>query len=135
MDMMRDEDPGSELPAILGAVSRELSALGDMGADLQSVLSPLAHAHGNLRQLTGEVGHVPGSEEIQALDLFTQRLFVLADFLTALAPTVSPGSRADLRQALGAVSLSDVAKRLGSAAAVEEMPVDTGALELFGDES
>jgi hypothetical protein len=126
MDMMCDEDPGSELPAILGAVSRELVALGDMGADLQSVLSPLAQAHGNLRQ-------PPGSEEIQALDLFTQRLFVLADFLTALAPTVSPGSRADLRQALGAVSLSDVARRLGSAAA-EEIPVDTGALELFGDE-
>ncbi len=134
MDMMRDEDPEAELPAILGAVSRELSALGDMGADLQSVLSPLAHAHGNLRQLSGEVGHVPGSEEIQALDLFTQRLFVLADFLTALAPTVSPGSRAGLRRALSAVSLSDVARRLGSVAAVEEMPVDTGALELFGDD-
>ncbi len=133
MDMMRDEDPASELPAILGAVSRELSALGDMGADLQSVLSPLAHAHGNLRQLSGDAGHVPGSEEIQALDLFTQRLFVLADFLTALAPTVSQGSRADLRQALGVVSLSDVARRLGSAAS-EEISVDTGALELFGDD-
>jgi enamine deaminase RidA (YjgF/YER057c/UK114 family) len=134
MDMMCDEDPEAELPAILGAVSRELSALGDMGADLQSVLSPLAHAHGNLRQLSGEVGHVPGSEEIQALDLFTQRLFVLADFLTALASTVSPGSRADLRRALSVVSLSDVARRLGSLAATEEMAVDTGALELFGDE-
>jgi hypothetical protein len=134
MDMMCDEDPASELPAILGAVSRELSALGDMGADLQSVLSPLAHAHGNLRQLSGDVGHVPGSEEIQALDLFTQRLFVLADFLTALAPTVSPGSRADLRRALSVVSLSDVARRLGSEATAQEMPADTGALELFGDE-
>ncbi len=135
MDMVRDEDPAAELPAILGAVSRELSALGDMGADLQSVLSPLPHAHGNLQQLSGDTGHVPGSEEIQALDLFTQRLFVLADFLTALAPTVSPGSRANLRQALGAVSLSDVARRLGSAAPAEEIPVDTGGLELFEDDS
>jgi len=119
----------ADLSPILQAVSRELTALGDMGSVLQSVLSALATAHA---RLSGEP-HVPGSEDIQALDLFTQRLFVLADFLDALAPTVTPGSQGDLGRALEGVNLADVAKRLGADAPDMDEPVHTGELELFGD--
>jgi hypothetical protein len=94
------------------------------------VLSSLAAAHA---RLSGEP-HAPGSEDIQALDLFTQRLFVLADFLNALAPTVTPGSRGDLGRALEGVNLADVAKRLGAETAETDEPVYTGELELFGDD-
>jgi hypothetical protein len=118
----------AELLPILQAVSRELTSLGDMGSVLQSVLSSLATAHA---RLSGEP-HAPGSEDIQALDVFTQRLFVLADFLNALAPTVTPGSRGDLGRALEEVNLADVAKRLGGDA-LEGDDRHTGELELFGD--
>jgi hypothetical protein len=122
--------PGADLPPILQAVSRELASLGDMGSELQTVLSSLAIAHA---RLSGEP-HAPGSEDIQALDLFTQRLFVLADFLGALAPTVTPGSRGDLGLALEGVNLADVAKRLGADKTDGDEPIDTGELELFGDD-
>jgi hypothetical protein len=121
----------ADLLPILQAVSRELTSLGDMGSVLQSVLSSLAAAHA---RLSGEP-HAPGSEDIQALDLFTQRLFVLADFLNALAPTVTPGSRGDLGRALEGVNLSDVAKRLGAETVDADEPVQTGELELWGDEA
>ena len=127
----RQAEPQAELSPILHAVSRELASLGDMGSVLQSVLSQLASAHA---RVSGEQ-HAPGSEDIQALDLFTQRLFVLADFLKALAPTVTPGSCGDLGRALEGVNLSDVARRLGAeGSGFEDGPVDTGELELWGDE-
>ena len=128
MEMVQDS-PGAQLLPVLQAVSRELASLGDMGSSLQSVLSSLASAHA---RMTGD-SHVPGSEDIQALDLFTQRLFVLADFLTALAPTVTPGSCGNLDQALEVVSLSDVARRL-KGESPHDMEVDAGEFEMFGDD-
>lgn len=126
---LAQEQPRAELEPVLHAVSRELASLGDMGTGLQAVLSSLAQAH---VRMTGEE-HAPASEDIQALDLFTQRLFVLAEFLTALAPTVTLGAQADLSQALAVVSLSDVARRLGAEGPLEAV-ADTGAFELFGDD-
>ncbi len=120
----------AELAPILQAVSRELTSLGDMWAVLQSVLSSLASAHAGL---ANEM-HAPASEDIQVLDLFTQRLFVLADFLNTLAPTVTPGSCGNLSLALGAVNLADVARRLGAEAPGEDEPVYAGDLEMFGDD-
>lgn len=135
MDMVPDEAARAALPPVLHAVSRELLALGDMGAGLQAAFSSLTLAHA---RMTGEE-HAPSCEDIQALDLFTQRLFVLAEFLTALAPTVTPGSEADLSHALSAVNLADVARRLGTeegGAAEEgaEPETDPGDFELFGDD-
>jgi hypothetical protein len=124
-------EPQADLSPILQAVSRELTSLGDMGSILQTVLSSLASAHA---RLSGEA-HAPQSEDIQALDLFTQRLFVLADFLTALAPTVTPGSRGDLTLALEGVNLADVAKRLGSDTTDDEDLTNTGDLDFFGDDA
>ena len=118
---------GNDLPPILQAVSRELTSLGDLGSSLQTVLSSLATAHSRL------AGDGPGSEDIQAMDVFTQRLFVLADFLNALAPTVTPGSTGDLDRALEGVNLADVARRLG-ADTKEEPPSVTGELELWGED-
>ena len=122
--------PGVELPPILQAVSRELASLGDMGSSLQAVLSSVAGAHA---RMTGN-GHMPGSEGIQALDSLTQRLFALADFLTVLAPTVTPGSCGDLERALQVVSLSDVARRLKGEIS-NATAVDAGEFEVFGDNS
>jgi hypothetical protein len=121
----------AELLPILQAVSRELASLGDMGSVLQSVLGSLATAQA---QLSGEP-HGAVSEDIQALDVVTQRLFVLADFLNALAPTVTPGSRGDLGLALEGVNLADVAKRLGAESVDTDEPIHPGELELFGDEA
>ncbi len=123
-------EPQAELAPILQAVSRELTSLGDMGAVLQSVLSSLASAHTGL---ANEM-HAPASEDIQVLDLFTQRLCVLADFLNTLTPTVTPGSCGNLCLALGAVNLADVARRLGAEAPGEDERVYAGDLEMFGDD-
>lgn len=120
--------PGVELSPILQAVSRELASLGDMGSSLQSVLGALASAHA---RTIGDSG-MPGSEDIQALDLFTQRLFGLADFLAALAPTVTPGSCGDLDRALQVVSLSDVARRL-KGESPGDLAMDAGGFQMFGD--
>ena len=124
------QEPQAELLPILQAVSRELTSLGDMGAVLQGVLSSLASAHA---RVSGEM-HAPSSEDIQALDLFTQRLFVLAEFLTALAPTVTPKSRGNLVQALEVVNLADVARRLGAPGTVALEAPSTGELELWEDD-
>jgi hypothetical protein len=107
--------PQADLLPVLQAVSLELTALGHMGTALQSVLS----------------APLPRSEDVQALDVFTQRLFVLADFLSALAATVPPGSRCDLGRALAGVNLADVAGRLR--ADTERPAAAAGELELFGD--
>jgi hypothetical protein len=120
----------AELVPILQAVSRELTSLGNMGAVLQSVLSSLASAHAGLASGI----HAPASEDIQVLDLFTQRLFVLADFLNTLAPTITPGSRGNLSLALDSVNLADVARRLGAEAPDENELTYAGELEMFGDD-
>jgi hypothetical protein len=130
MDTAQAESQAELLP-ILQAVSRELTSLGDMGSVLQTVLGSLATAQAHL----SGAPHAPGSEDIQALDVVTQRLFVLADFLNALAPTVTPGSRGDLGRALEGVNLADVAQRLGADGPASGETVQAGELELFGDET
>ena len=130
MSLSASREPQADLLPILQAVSRELTSLGDMGAVLQGVLSSLASAHA---RLSGEK-HAPASEDIQALDLFTQRLFVLAEFLTALAPTVTPDSRGDLTRALEVVNLADVARRLGAQGTDPVAAPSTGELELWEDD-
>ncbi|WP_426958709.1 hypothetical protein [Muricoccus radiodurans] len=103
---------------ILGAVGREASDLARMAAGLQAALP------------------VPGTrlcartvESLQSLDLLTQRLQGLADFLDALAPTLPPAWRADVAAAVRGLTLSGLARRL-SGAGIEE-PGAVEDCELF----
>ncbi len=70
-------------------------------------------------------------EELQGLDLLTQQLFGLADFLDTLLPAL-PDQMMDLAPALGVMTLSDQVLRLtGMPAAPMVAP---GGLELFDDD-
>ena len=104
------------LPAVLRAVRCEMTSLGGQAQHLQDRLSPIART---------EQG-----EALQALDLLTQRLFGLADFLDRLIPAL-PDQALDLAPALDVMTLSDQVRRL---AGLPAQPTPSpGGLELFDD--
>ena len=108
------------LAAVLCATADELSALADAASGVQAAL--------------GDAGFMPdvqgaSIERLQALDLITQRLAGLSAFLTALAPTVTPGASADAMLAAADVTVSALAARL---CAQPEPVAAAGECELFG---
>jgi hypothetical protein len=104
------------LPAMLRAVQRELVSLGTQAEQLQDRLSPVVRT-------------VPGAA-LQDLDLLTQRLFGLTDFLDTLIPAL-PDQMLDLAPALDAMTLSDQARRLAGLPVQPAAP--PGGMELFDD--
>jgi len=109
------------LAAILDAIGAEFTELAGFAEELQSVLSTAL-----LR-----VAHDPHCHRnIQSLDLFSQRLRALSDFLAALGPAVPPAWRIDADAALHAVPLADLARHLqGHEPLAPQEPA--GELELF----
>ncbi len=110
---------------ILRAVCREVADAGQSACDLQAALSCLIPALGQQDRAV---------EAFQALDLLTQQLQGVAAFLDALAPTLPPGWVGDAAAAAQAVTMSDLAHRLGRP---HDGPCrmgseDKGALDLFG---
>ena len=112
------------LAVILEAVGREVARLGQAASDLQEVLSPLARAFGKGGR---------NVEDIQALDLISQHLYGVANFLGALAPTLPIAWAGDAVAAARAVTLSSLAQRL-SCPPCDFHPAEgevVGELELF----
>ena len=112
------------LAAILEAVGQEVARLGQVASDLQEVLSPLACAFGKDGQT---------AEDIQALDLLSQHLCGVADFLGALVPTLPIEWTADAAAAARTLTLSSLAQRL-SCPPCDFHPAEgevVGALDLF----
>ncbi len=125
---MTSSAKGSQRPAlepVLDALGRELARMADVAVRLQGLP--------NLSTESIQASQAQIVQDIQALDGLTQSLFALADFVSALAPTVTAQSSCDLKSALNLVTLSDVARRLDSDAGPDPEH-EAGALELFGDD-
>ena len=117
--------PGASVADILRAVCREVADAGQSACGLQEALSCLVPALGQQDRAV---------EAFQALDLLTQQLQGVAAFLDALAPTLPAGWVGDAAVAAQAVTMSDLARRLGRP---HDSPYrmgseDAGALEFFG---
>lgn len=110
---------------ILRAVGREVADAGQLACDLQVALSGFAQALG---QQQGQA-----IEAFQTLDFLAQQLQGVAAFLGALAPTLPACWSGDAAAAVQAVTMADLAHRLGrphddSCPAKSE---EAGAFEFF----
>jgi hypothetical protein len=107
---------GAPLADVLEVCARELQALTEQCERLQALISPV------LRR-------VEDGEEIQAMDLLTQSLNGVAQYLAALSQGVAPGWRVDAAQAASGVTIHDLACRLQGVAAAP--PVPSGDFDFF----
>jgi len=130
-------DGPAELQLILQVVARELTELGRMACDLQVGLSPLERSPG-VGDTAGRSG--AGAELCDAaigslhnLDLLTQELHALATFLEALAPSLPAHWTGDAAGAAETVTLSGLARRLGTPALDDRQAraAEAGSLEMF----
>ncbi len=110
-----------DLPGIVGDVALELAGLAETALQLQAQIGPAA-------------AHRTPIMALQSLDVLTQSLSGLADFLSTLAGDLPGGCRPDLTRALGRLRLSAMANRLGGLGREDDMCCE-GELELFGAES
>ena len=108
---------------MLLAVGREAADLQRDALALQDGLSSWLRVSG-----TGNTARI----ELQALDLLSQRLRGLADFLGALAPTLPGDWRCNAQAAAALVTVSDLRNRLCVPEDGQRAPaVEAGACELF----
>jgi hypothetical protein len=111
------EDAGPTA-ALYPALCEELSALAKVAEGLQAATGALVEALGPAAATLNAHRY-----ELQNLDLLTQRLQALAVFFDAMP---------DLERAVGAVTLSDLARRIrGDNAAQPKADEATGEFELF----
>lgn len=117
---MRELPNALPLSETLGACADELAALAALCEQLQTDLSPALQT-------------LAAVEDAQALDLLTQSLGSIADYLIELSSSLPSEWVIDPRDAASRVSLSEMARRL--AGAQGHAPPDSGELELFGEGS
>jgi hypothetical protein len=105
------------LSRTLGACAGELAALADRCETLQAGLAPALQSGAAI-------------EEAQTLDLLTQTLAAVADYLHAVSATLPADWVIDVHPAAAVVPLTELAWRLlgGSFHA----PPESGELDLFG---
>src|SRR6185369_10020379 len=101
----------------LGACAGELAALADLCEALQAGLAPALQSGAAI-------------EEAQALDILTQSLSAVADYLHALADGVPKYWTLDCRPAAATVQLADLARRLAGGALLPAQ--ESGEVEMFG---
>ena len=108
------------LSRTLGACAGELAALADRCEALQAGLAPALQSGAAI-------------EEAQMLDLLTQSLASVADYLHALSNDIPKDWVVDASPAAASVRLSELAKRLAGGALLP--PPESGELDLFGASS
>lgn len=123
----RGTPPGASVSDILRAVSREVADAGRSACSLQETLGCFVPTLGQQDRAV---------EAIQALDFLTQQLQGVAAFLDALVPTLPTDWTGDAAAAARAVTMSDLAHRLGRPhdSPCRTASEDAGAFELFGDD-
>jgi hypothetical protein len=109
--------PHQPLSRTLGACAGELAALADRCEALQAGLAPALQSGAAI-------------EEAQTLDLLTQTLAAVSDYLGALAVTLPPDWTVDAAQAASIVPLTELARRLVGGVCLK--PPESGELDLFG---
>lgn len=105
------------LSRTIGACAGELAALADRCEALQAGLAPALQSGAAI-------------EEAQTLDLLTQTLAAVADYLHALSANLPADWQVDAAQAAAIVPLTELAWRL--AGGPMHTPPETGELDLFG---
>jgi hypothetical protein len=105
------------LSRTLGACAGELAALADRCETLQAGLAPALQSGAAI-------------EEAQTLDLLTQTLAAVADYLNVLAGGLPSEWRVDTTPAAASVPLTELAWRLAGGAF--HAPAESGELDLFG---
>jgi len=105
------------LSRTLGACAGELAALADRCEALQAGLAPALQSGAAI-------------EEAQTLDILTQSLAAVADYLHALATDLPKDWIVDAAPAVAVVRLNELAKRLAGGSMLP--PAQSGELDLFG---
>jgi hypothetical protein len=105
------------LSRTLGACAGELATLADRCEALQAGLAPALQSGAAI-------------EEAQTLDLLTQTLAAVADYLNALASGLPAEWIVDARPAAAVVPLTELARRLVGGAC--HQPPESGELDMFG---
>jgi hypothetical protein len=105
------------LSRTLGACAGELAALADVCEGLQAGLAPALQSGAAI-------------EEAQTLDLITQTLAAVAEYLAMIAAGLPHDWTVDARLAASAVPLTELAARLAGGAL--HAPPESGELDLFG---
>jgi hypothetical protein len=108
------------LSRTLGACAGELAALADRCETMQAGLAPALQSGAAI-------------EEAQTLDLLTQTLAAVADYLNVLAAGLPAEWQVDATPAAAAVPLTELAWRLLGGA--YHTPPESGELDLFGARS
>jgi hypothetical protein len=110
------------MPEVLDAVAREMAALAREAERLQALTGALMRNGADAAAI----------EDAQALDSLTQTLSGLAALLARLGQDAPEGWRLDIAPALAALTLSDMAARIGHPVAASSQAVaPTGDCELF----
>ena len=105
------------LSRTLGACAGELAALADRCEALQAGLAPALQSGAAI-------------EEAQTLDILTQSLAAVADYLHVLAADLPKDWIVDPGPAVAAVQLSELAKRLAGGG---QLPApESGEVDMFG---
>jgi hypothetical protein len=105
------------LSRTIGACAGELAALADRCEALQAGLAPALQSGAAI-------------EEAQTLDLLTQSLAAVADYLHALSSALPAEWVVDAAPAAAIVPLAELARRLTGAGL--HAPPESGELDLFG---
>jgi hypothetical protein len=105
------------LSRTLSACASELAALADRCETLQAGLAPALQTGAAI-------------EEAQTLDLLTQSIAAVADYIHALAANLPADWHVDARPAAAIVPLAELAWRLAGGAL--HAPPESGELDLFG---
>lgn len=108
------------LSRTLGACAGELAALSDRCETLQAGLAPALQSGAAI-------------EEAQTLDLLTQSLAAVADYLHALSQTLPEDWQVDPNGAARIVPLTELARRL--VGGPMPPPAESGELDFFGASS
>jgi hypothetical protein len=105
------------LSRTLGACAGELAALADRCEALQAGLAPALQSGAAI-------------EEAQTLDLLTQSLAAVADYLHAISADLPADWVVDAAPAAAIVPLTELARRLAGGSL--QTPAEPGELDLFG---
>jgi hypothetical protein len=116
------EAPQAPLTEILEALGEEFSALGQFTEQFQTSLSPAL-----LRVANDPDCH----RNVQTLDLLSQRLAALSNYVLTIGREVPREVRINRQTALHNISLADLAYRLRGAPLPQEVEKHSGELELF----
>lgn len=105
--------------------------LGRVSAELQDIAAAVERMH-PLVSAQQAISQDPGYlQALQSIDHIEQKMRCLAGFLTGIAQAAAPGWQIDPRAALAAITLSDLAMRLGGGEPTAQEASSFGDFELF----